>query len=84
MAVGNWYDWGYGGMMGLGGGLMVVFMIAFWIAVIVLVWWLIKQTVRPGAGGSEKETAREILDKRYARGDLGKKEYDEMKRALEK
>ncbi len=83
MAIGDWYDWGYGGMMGWGGGLMVVFMLVFWIAVILLVWWLIKQTVRPGEAGG-KESARELLDKRYARGDLSKKEYEEMKRTLGK
>jgi putative membrane protein len=29
------------------------------------------------------ESAREILDKRYARGEIGKEEYEEKKRDLE-
>jgi putative membrane protein len=33
--------------------------------------------------GARRETAREILDKRYARGEITKEQYDEMKKALE-
>jgi putative membrane protein len=33
--------------------------------------------------GSSSESAREILDKRYARGEIGKEEYEEKKKDLE-
>jgi putative membrane protein len=39
----------------------------------------------PGVGqGRRPETAREILDQRYARGEITKEQYEEMKRALER
>ena len=39
----------------------------------------------PGVGqGGRRETAREILDQRYARGEIAKEQYEEMKRTLER
>ena len=35
-------------------------------------------------GSGRFESAREILDKRYARGDIGKEEYEERKRDIER
>lgn len=34
--------------------------------------------------GGRVESAREILDRRYARGELTKEQYEEMKRTLER
>jgi putative membrane protein len=33
--------------------------------------------------GSKPESAREILDKRFAKGEISKQEYEEMKQALD-
>ena len=33
--------------------------------------------------GSKPESAREILDKRFAKGEINKEEYEEMKQALD-
>jgi len=39
----------------------------------------------PGVGrGEGRETAREILDQRYARDEITKEQYEEVKRALER
>jgi len=34
--------------------------------------------------GGRQETAREILDQRYARGEITKEQYEEMKRTLQR
>ena len=38
--------------------------------------------VRKGRSRQAGESAREILDKRYALGEIGKDEYEEKKRAI--
>ncbi len=88
-AVSGWHDGGWG-MMGLGmlGGFswwwfMPVFMILFWGLVI----WGVVTLVR-GLGGSRDsdssraESALEVLKKRYARGEIDKKEYEEKKKDI--
>jgi putative membrane protein len=72
-------DWGYG----WGGGL---FMILFWIAVIVgivlLVRWL--SAVRPaGTGGAPPEKPLDVLKRRYAAGEIDKKEFEEKRKDLQ-
>ena len=37
-----------------------------------------------GSDGSHRESARDILDKRFAKGEIDKLEYEEMKKTLEK
>ena len=84
------YEWGHGpGMMGHGYGMGwfgPILMIAFWIAVIVgivfLIRWLVL-AVRPGSHGTAAgESALEILKKRYARGEINKEEFEQKKRDL--
>lgn len=72
----GYYDFGYG--MGYFGW---IFMMLFWAAVIWLIVWLVNQNKNPEKGHSEK-TASEILKERYAKGELTKKAYDEMKKEL--
>lgn len=75
--------WWYGGWRG--GGLL---MMLFWAVVIVGIVWLLKG--RPAHNGRNdnhqrhlpKETALEILQKRYAAGEISKEEYREMKDEL--
>jgi len=43
-------------------------------------WWMNRDWHRRDTG----ESAREILDKRFAKGELKKEEYEEMKRVLDK
>jgi putative membrane protein len=80
-------DWGHGpGMMGgYGGGWFgSIIMVAFWIAVIVgiifLIRWLVLST-KGGVSGGE-DSALEILKKRYARGEIDKKEFEQKKKDL--
>lgn len=81
------YGWGHGpGMMGgygmgwFGGIIMVAFWIAVVIGVILLIRWLVLST-KGGVSGAE-ESALEILKKRYARGEIDKKEFEQKKKDL--
>jgi len=68
MMDGNWY----------GGG--PLFMIVFWILVVVLIVFLINQTV--GKGKEAGESALEMLKKRYAKGEISKEEFEAKKKDL--
>lgn len=70
----NGYGMG-GGWFGM--GLWWILLVAL---VVVLGVWLFR---RAGDGASApRETARDILDKRYARGEIGRDEYEQKKRDL--
>lgn len=69
------------GMHGMGGwGLLGAF---FWFillaGVVALVVWLIMRSTRTAGA---KESPLDILKKRYARGEISKKEFEEMKKDL--
>ena len=77
------------GMMGGGygmSGLGQIIMLAFWIAVIVgivfLIRWLILSTRTEGHKAHPKDSALEILRKRYAKGEIDKDEFEEKKKDL--
>jgi len=84
------YEWGYGpGMMGWGYGiewLGMVIMVAFWIAVIVGIIFLIRRLVLSTRAAAHKAHAEDsalgILKKRYARGEINKEEFEEKKKDL--
>ena len=69
------------------GGIGAIGMILFWVAVIVGIVWLVRTM-----GGSNAQfptqmhggaNARDILDQRYARGELTRDEYEAMKEDLQ-
>jgi putative membrane protein len=72
---------GWGGMM-IGGGLT---MIIFWGGIILLV-VLLARWLGGGSRQSEshppRQTALEILQERYARGEIDKAEYEERRKTL--
>ncbi len=88
--VSGWQDGGWG-MMGSGmwGGwmfLMPVFFILFWGLVIWGIVALVRGLSRSGgsdSASSRPDSALEVLKKRYARGEIDKKEYEEKKKDLE-
>jgi putative membrane protein len=72
------YGWG---MMGGWGGMLM--MAVFWIALVLLIVWVVRAVIGSSTGGSSSSTARSILDTRYARGEITRKEYDQMKKDIE-
>ncbi|RJQ54577.1 MAG: SHOCT domain-containing protein [Actinobacteria bacterium] len=82
---GSSYGPGYGGGFGL--LLSLLFIILFFAGVALLIWWIVRMASRGGGmgmGGGEprRDRALEILNERYARGEIGKEEYDERRRGL--
>ncbi len=83
-------------MMGYGGAGMMLWMVIFWLAVVGLALWLLSRLF-PGtreqsdgqqppvngtrAGGSRR--ALDILNERYARGEITRAEYQEIRRDIE-
>lgn len=68
-----------------GGGPWMFFHFFFWILVIIgvilLIVWIVRQSgTRAGARG--EETALDILNKRYARGELSKEDYEKMRKDI--
>lgn len=73
-------DW----MLGWGWGMMLLVML-FWVAVIGLVAWAVYRFARGRGrtGGSPgRATPGEVLDQRYARGEIGLDEYRRMRGEL--
>lgn len=69
------------GMMGfgwIGWIISLVFFVLIIVGVVLLIWWL----VRLSSTGTSKKDSLEILKERYAKGGIGKKQYDEMKKDL--
>ena len=84
--------WPGGGMMGWGGyggyGMGVfggLFMLLFWgliiVGLVLLVRWLWDRT-QPGTMAGVGDAPLDILKRRYARGEIGKEEFDRMKQDL--
>jgi len=71
------YGWG---MMGGWGGML--FMSLFWIALILLIVWVVRAVIGAGGGGGSSSNAGNILDQRYARGEITRKEYEQMKKDI--
>ena len=64
-------NWGWGNMF---------FTLFFWFVVIGLIVWGIKTISQRNA--ASQESALEILKKRYARGEIDKKEFEQKKKDL--
>lgn len=82
---GGWGMMGPGMMGGYGSWWMAILMVA----VPVLVIWAIVELVRGTVWSGDhdyrghSESALEVLRRRYARGDIGKQEFEEKRRDLE-
>ena len=66
---------------GLGFGIPGLGMVVFWGLIVVLVVWLVRRASgEPDNRGGK--TASQILDARFARGEIDRDEYEDKKKAL--
>lgn len=75
----------YGDMMGWGWGAFGgVLMIVFWVLVILLIIWGVRTIARGGRMGRWHEHSRalDILNERYAKGEIMKEEYELKKKDI--
>lgn len=85
--TGPWMGWGGFGF-GWWGILMVITMLLFWGliigGVVLLFIWLLRQgrPAEPGIGAG-RSRALEILQERYAKGEITREEYEQMRRDIE-
>jgi putative membrane protein len=75
-------------MWGLGGLFMLLFWVLVILAIAALVRWLVLGAGAPGdrgrdPGSGASRSAREILEERYARGEIDRDEYLQKKADLE-
>ncbi len=74
----HWGDYG----MGMGFGWF--FMILFWVLVILGVVYIIKAISERTGSRQKGESALDILEKRYAKGEITREEFEKMKSDLTK
>jgi len=65
----------------MGGGFGGLGMLLFWGGIIYLVVWLARGSTNQ-VSGSNRRSALDILDERYAHNKIGQEEYLEKRRAL--
>ena len=70
---------GNGGGMWFGGG----FMWLFWLLIIVVIVIVIKSLLGGGVNRNSTDSPLQILQKRYARGEIDEEEYKRRRRELE-
>ena len=77
-------DWGWGWSGGAGMGFGWIFMILFWALIILGIVALAKWLISTGTlGGSAGKRPLDILKERYARGEVTRDQYEQMRRDLE-
>ena len=76
-------DWGAGWWIIM--VIMMLVMLAFWGGVIYLIVWGIRKLAerdRAAPGGAEKRNPLEIAKERYARGEISRQEFEQLKKDL--
>ena len=75
--IGSFGMGGYG-MMGFGMGFGFIFMLLFWGAII----WFIVSLVNTSQSNKNEPDSLTILKRRYVSGEITKKQYEEMRKEL--
>ncbi len=76
-----WGDWGWGHMI-FGSLMMVLFWGGIIIVIVFLVRWLSSRSTGTVAPPPAGKSALEILNERFARGEIDKEEFEERKHLL--
>ncbi len=75
------WDWGWGHMI-FGSLMMVIFWGGIIFAIVLAVRWLGGRSPHEAAPSASRKTALDILQERFARGEIDKEEFEERKRLL--
>jgi putative membrane protein len=70
--------WQYGGFGGFG----MIFMLLFWVGIILLVVWAVRNLGNNRAERDTSNRAVEILEERYARGEIDTEEFNRRRSEL--
>jgi putative membrane protein len=79
LGYGNGMMGNYGYGMGYGG---IFFGLLFWIFIIAVAYLLIKLLMEQNKSRGEENSALDIAKERYAKGEITKEEFEEIKRNL--
>jgi putative membrane protein len=72
-----WSNWGWGG------GLMMLIGLVFWGVIIALIVWAVTRIIRRGTStGGGKASPLDIARERYAKGEITKEQYEQLKKDL--
>lgn len=76
--------WDWGGWWGWWGmGLMMLFGVVFWGGIIALiVWAVVRLTRRESAGTSARGNPLDVAKERYARGEITREQFEQIKKDL--
>lgn len=73
----------WSGFTGMGfGGFGWIFMVLFWVLIIAGIVYLVKLIFSGNSPSGLKESAEDIVKKRYAQGEISKEEFEEKLRDL--
>ena len=71
----RYWDFGFGPVHGFGW----IFMAFFWIAVIVFLVYLLRMVLGGRDAKTKRKSALDLLNERYAKGEIDKQTYDQRK-----
>ena len=71
---------GMNGFFGMGAGWL--WWILILIFIILIVWMVVRNTQQRNGRSTKRESAREVLERRYANGEISSEEYRERKQEL--
>lgn len=74
----EWGDHMNGAWSWVGGAMMILWIVLLLLAIFALATWLIRGRESSGSGGVD-ESARSILDRRYAEGEIDEETYRRMR-----
>ncbi|MCL1598428.1 MAG: SHOCT domain-containing protein [Actinomycetia bacterium] len=69
--------WGYG-------GIGILWMLLFWVGVVVLIVWGVRQVGGNSTSNDAGNRALQILDERFARGEIDADEFQQRRSELER
>jgi putative membrane protein len=70
-------------MMWFDGWWMALWMVLFWAGLILLVVWAVRAASGEGSGRAGRSRALQILEERFARGEIDRDEFEERRSVLD-